>query len=120
MTRSQNLSIVSSCKAPLWECEELHTERAPEGQWLDAQPHPVFAPDGESFLLLAAVQEGDQEHFTHIKQITPGTQRRAVLSFGRYEVSGLTFGWNLKAGNLTLDLSSRFSKFNLSQNENII
>ncbi|KOX73169.1 Dipeptidyl peptidase 4 [Melipona quadrifasciata] len=86
MTRSQNLSVVSACRAPTWECEETHSERAPEGQWLDAQPHPLFAPDGDSFLLLASVQEGDKEHFTHIKHVTLTQQRIAVLSHGRYEV----------------------------------
>lgn len=86
MTRSQNLSLVTACRAPMWECEETHSERAPEGQWLDAQPHPLFAPDGDSFLLLAAVQEGDKEHFTHIKHVTLTQQRIAVLSHGRYEV----------------------------------
>jgi len=83
----QNLSLVSACHAPSWECEETHSERAPEGLWLDAQPHPIFAPDGDSFLLLAAVQEGDKEHFTHIKHVTLTQQRIAVLSHGRYEVS---------------------------------
>lgn len=87
MTRSQNLSLISACRAPTWECEETHSERAPEGQWLDAQPHPLFAPDGDSFLLLASVQEGDKEHFTHIKHVTLTQQRIAVLSHGRYEVS---------------------------------
>lgn len=86
MTRSQNLSLVSACRAPTWECEETHSERAPEGQWLDAQPHPLFSPDGDSFLLLASVQEGDKEHFTHIKHVTLTQQRIAVLSHGRYEV----------------------------------
>lgn len=83
----QNLSVVSACHAPTWECEETHSERAPEGLWLDAQPHPLFAPDGDSFLLLATVQEGDKEHFTHIKHVTLTQQRIAVLSHGRYEVS---------------------------------
>ncbi|KAK0093108.1 hypothetical protein PV326_014278 [Microctonus aethiopoides] len=87
MTRSQNLSVISACCAPNWECEETHSERAPEGQWLDAQPHPLFSPDGDSFLMLAAVQEGGQEHFTHIKHVTLTQQRIAVLSHGRYEVS---------------------------------
>lgn len=84
----QNLSIVSACRAPTWECEETHVERAPEGLWLEAQPHPLFSPDGDSFLFLATVQEGDKEHFTHIKHVTLTQQRIAVLSHGRYEVSG--------------------------------
>ncbi|XP_015515915.1 inactive dipeptidyl peptidase 10 isoform X1 [Neodiprion pinetum] len=96
MTRSQNLSVVSGCHAPSWNCEETHSERAPEGQWLDAQPHPVFAPDGDSFLLLAAVQEGSQEHFTHIKHVTLTQQRIAVISHGRYEVSKI-LAWDTQA-----------------------
>ncbi|KAH0946792.1 hypothetical protein HN011_002559 [Eciton burchellii] len=96
MTRMQNLSLVSACRAPSWECEETHSERAPEGLWLDAQPHPLFAPDGDSFLLLAAVQEGDKEHFTHIKHVTLTQQRIAVLSHGRYEVSEI-LAWDTKA-----------------------
>ncbi|XP_029660600.1 dipeptidyl aminopeptidase-like protein 6 isoform X1 [Formica exsecta] len=95
MTRMQNLSLVSACRAPTWECEETHSERAPEGQWLDAQPHPLFAPDGDSFLLLATVQEGDKEHFTHIKHITLTQQRIAVLSHGPYEVSEI-LAWDTK------------------------
>ncbi|XP_025072942.1 dipeptidyl aminopeptidase-like protein 6 [Pogonomyrmex barbatus] len=96
MTRMQNLSMVSACRAPTWECEETHSERAPEGLWLDAQPHPLFAPDGDSFLLLAMVQEGDKEHFTHIKHVTLTQQRIAVLSHGRYEVSEI-LAWDTKA-----------------------
>lgn len=50
----------------------------------------MFAPDGDSFLLLASVQEGDKEHFTHIKHVTLTQQRIAVLSHGRYEVNILS------------------------------
>ncbi|XP_011168172.2 inactive dipeptidyl peptidase 10 isoform X2 [Solenopsis invicta] len=96
MTRMQNLSIVSACRAPTWECEETHVERAPEGLWLEAQPHPLFSPDGDSFLFLATVQEGDKEHFTHIKHVTLTQQRIAVLSHGRYEVSEI-LAWDTKA-----------------------
>ncbi|KAF7996285.1 hypothetical protein HCN44_001917 [Aphidius gifuensis] len=108
MTRSQNLSVVSACRSPKWECEETHTERAPEGQWLDAQPHPVFSPNGDSFLLLAAVQEGGQEHFTHIKHVELTQQRIAVLSHGRYEVSEI-LAWDTRAS-LVYYLGSRERK----------
>lgn len=66
-----------------------HSERAPEKEWLDMVQHPVFSPDGDSFLLLAGIQESDTEHFTHIKHVTITQQRIAVLSHGRYEVSVL-------------------------------
>ncbi|KAK6623027.1 hypothetical protein RUM43_008879 [Polyplax serrata] len=86
MNRAQNLSIVSACVSPNWTCIETHVERAPENTWLDVQPQPFFSPDGDSFLLLAAVQEGAHDHFTHIKHVTLKQQRMAVLSHGRYEV----------------------------------
>ena len=65
---------------------QTHAERAPENTWLDIQQHPIFSPDGDSFLLMAPVQEGSAEHYTHIKHITLTQQRLAVLSHGKYEV----------------------------------
>ncbi|XP_055534816.1 inactive dipeptidyl peptidase 10 isoform X3 [Wyeomyia smithii] len=86
MSRSQNMSLVATCCSPAWKCEERHSERAPENEWLDILPHPVFAPDGDSFLIMAGVQETGTEHFTHIKHVTMTQQRIAVISHGRYEV----------------------------------
>lgn len=67
---------------------QTHQERAPENEWLDIQPHPVFSQDGDSFLLLAGIQETGTEHFTHIKHVTITQQRMSVISHGRYEVRG--------------------------------
>lgn len=93
MTRAQNLSIISTCFAPLWECSETHSERAPENEWLDILQHPVFSPDGDSFLQLASIQETGTEHFTHIKHVTITQQRISVISHGRYEqVAVVTHG----------------------------
>ncbi|PSN56674.1 hypothetical protein C0J52_00051 [Blattella germanica] len=87
MNRAQNVSIITSCRAPNWTCFETHTERASEDTWLDVQPHPVYTADGESFLLLASIKEGAHNHFTHIKHVTPSQQRIAVLTHGSYEVT---------------------------------
>lgn len=105
MNRAQNLSIVTTCLAPNWTCLEvssifpsrkkliqicfhnqIHTERPSDQGWLDIQEHPVFSPDGDSFLMLAAVQEGNTETYTHIKHITVTQQHIAVLSHGPHEV----------------------------------
>ncbi|XP_018325145.1 inactive dipeptidyl peptidase 10 isoform X2 [Agrilus planipennis] len=87
MNRPQNLSLVSTCFAPNWTCIEIHAERAAENSWLEIQEHPVFSSDGESILLLAAVQEGNTDTFTHIKHVTLSQQHIAVLSHGRLEVT---------------------------------
>ncbi|XP_023716434.1 inactive dipeptidyl peptidase 10 [Cryptotermes secundus] len=86
MNRPQNISIITSCRAPNWTCFETHAERASEDTWLDVQPHPLYTADGESFLLLASIKEGAYNHFTHIKHVTPSQQRIAVLTHGSYEV----------------------------------
>ncbi|KAF5307855.1 hypothetical protein FQR65_LT06587 [Abscondita terminalis] len=93
MNRAQNLSIISACSEPDWICVEKYTERAAEDAWLDIQEHPVFSPDGNSFLLLAPVQEGSIETYTHIKHVTLAQQRIAVLSHGRLEVTEI-LDWN--------------------------
>ncbi|XP_034669509.1 dipeptidyl peptidase 4 isoform X1 [Drosophila subobscura] len=87
MGRSQNYSVITTCsKLQNWDCLEIHSERAPEDEWLDIFPHPIFSSDGNSFLLLASIQESGHEHFTHIKHITISQQRISVISHGRYEV----------------------------------
>lgn len=86
MNRAQNVSIISSCQASTqWICNETHAERAMDDMWLDVQPHPVFSPDGQSYMLLAAVQEGPSI-YTHIKHVTLQQQRIAVISHGPYHV----------------------------------
>lgn len=66
---------------------QTHSERAPEDEWLDILPHPIFSPDGDNFLMLASIQETGTEHFTHIKHVTITQQRISVISHGRYEVN---------------------------------
>ncbi|XP_055386032.1 inactive dipeptidyl peptidase 10 isoform X2 [Condylostylus longicornis] len=95
LSRSQNFSIISTCFAPQWNCFETHSERAPEDEWLDIVPHPVFSPDGDSFLTLASIQETGTEHFTHIKHVTITQQRISVISHGRYEVQKI-LSWDTK------------------------
>ncbi|VEN35413.1 unnamed protein product [Callosobruchus maculatus] len=91
INRPQNLSIISSCLAPNWTCIETHGERALEKAWLEIQAHPVFSPDGDSFLMLAPVREGSRETYTHIKHVTVTRQHIAVLSHGRHEVTKILY-----------------------------
>ncbi|XP_070134528.1 dipeptidyl peptidase 4 isoform X2 [Drosophila bipectinata] len=104
MGRSQNYSVIATCSKMdnwkcieviyflkleaenIWTCMQVHSERAAEDEWLDIFPHPVFSSDGNSFLLLASVQESGHDHFTHIKHVTISQRRISVISHGRYEV----------------------------------
>ncbi|XP_043862780.1 uncharacterized protein LOC120457838 isoform X1 [Drosophila santomea] len=88
MGRSQNYSVISLCsKVNDWNCLEVHSERAPEDEWLDIFPHPVFSSDGSSFLFLANIQESENYQFRHIKHVTISQRRISVISHGRYEVT---------------------------------
>ena len=49
--------------------------------WLETQPHPVFATDGQSYLLLAPVQSGSR-YFTQIKHVTQSDKHVRVISYG--------------------------------------
>ncbi|XP_065218302.1 inactive dipeptidyl peptidase 10 isoform X2 [Planococcus citri] len=86
MSRVQNFSIVCYCEAPSWKCVEQHIEQAPNNMWLEIQHHPVFAPDGQSYLLLAPVQENGIHYYTQIKHVTLEDKHILTISHGHYEV----------------------------------
>ncbi|KAI8427643.1 hypothetical protein MSG28_002118 [Choristoneura fumiferana] len=87
MNRAQNLTVYSSCYAPNWTCTETHSEKATDEPWLEVHQQPVYSEDGSAFLLLAAVQEGGGQYYTHIKHVDVERQRLAVLSHGKVEVA---------------------------------
>ncbi|XP_061377760.1 inactive dipeptidyl peptidase 10 isoform X1 [Danaus plexippus] len=87
MNRAQNLTVYSSCYAPNWTCTETHSEKATDEPWLEVHQRPVYSEDGSAFLLLAAVQEGGGQYYTHIKHVDVLRQRIAVLSHGKVEVA---------------------------------
>lgn len=80
--KTRSSCVLLRCLSP----PQTHQERAPENEWLDIAPHPVYSQDCDSFLLLAGIQETGTEHFTHIKHVTITQQRMSVISHGRYEV----------------------------------
>ncbi|KAJ2944629.1 hypothetical protein O0L34_g3981 [Tuta absoluta] len=87
MNRAQNLTVYSSCYAPNWTCIETHSEKAGDEPWLEVHQQPVYDDDGTAFLLLAGVQEGGGQYYTHIKHVDVVRQRIAVLSHGKVEVA---------------------------------
>ncbi|CAH2066381.1 unnamed protein product, partial [Iphiclides podalirius] len=104
MSRAQNLTVYSSCYAPNWTCTETHSEKATDEPWLEVHQKPVYSEDGSAFLLLAAVQEGGGQYYTHIKHVDVLRQRMAVLSHGRVEVAEI-LAWD-QINNLVYYLGS--------------
>lgn len=66
---------------------QTHSEKATDEPWLEVHEQPVYSEDGSAFLLLAAVQEGGGQYYTHIKHVDVLRQRMAVLSHGKVEVA---------------------------------
>lgn len=66
---------------------QTHSEKATDEPWLEVHQRPVYSEDGGAFLLLAAVQEGGGQYYTHIKHVDVIRQRIAVLSHGKVEVA---------------------------------
>ncbi|GBP23129.1 Inactive dipeptidyl peptidase 10 [Eumeta japonica] len=87
MNRAQNLTVYGTCTTGNWSCVEDHSEKATEEPWLEVHQQPVYSEDGSSFLLLAAVQEGGGQYYTHIKHVDVQRRRMAVLSHGKVEVA---------------------------------
>lgn len=53
--------------------------------WLEVQHHPVFADDGQCYLLLGLVQENGQQYFTQIKHVTLEDQHIRIITYGRHD-----------------------------------
>ncbi|XP_041976743.1 inactive dipeptidyl peptidase 10 isoform X2 [Aricia agestis] len=109
MNRAQNLTVYSSCYAPNWTCTETHSEKATDEPWLEVHQEPVYSADGGAFLLLAAVQEGGGQYYTHIKHVDVLRQRMAVLSHGKVEVAEI-LAWD-QENHLVYYLGVSYEKF---------
>lgn len=89
---------------------QTHAEKATEEPWLEVHQKPVYSEDGSAFLLLAGVQEGGGQYYTHIKHIDVLRQRIAVLSHGKVEV------FEILAWDQENHLVYYLGKFNLNSN----
>ncbi|XP_063230556.1 inactive dipeptidyl peptidase 10-like [Bacillus rossius redtenbacheri] len=89
MNRRQNVSTTSVCREPLWMCEDVHTERAGEGGWVDVQQPPLFSSDGLAFLALLPVLDGDNGRFQHVCHVTVASKQVTALTHGAFQVTQL-------------------------------
>ncbi|CAG0882323.1 unnamed protein product [Cyprideis torosa] len=93
MNRAQKMSVISTCKPPVWICEELHTERAQEKGWVDFYIPPIFFPDGTEALMISQVQDADFGFFRHVNYINVTSKRIRPITHGQFEVTSIV-GWN--------------------------
>ncbi|XP_065353279.1 inactive dipeptidyl peptidase 10-like isoform X2 [Cloeon dipterum] len=89
MNRRQNLSIISICSEPSWECEDSHTERQTGRGWVDLYEAPLFSEDSTSYVIRLPVLDGESGKFQHINQIFINPKRLSPLTHGTFEVTSI-------------------------------
>ncbi|KAJ1526921.1 hypothetical protein ONE63_008469 [Megalurothrips usitatus] len=87
MNRPQNLSIISICKSPTWACVETQRVSNEGRGWVDAQPPPLFAPDGNNYVTMAPVRDGAAGFYRHIVHVNITRKRVVPLTHGKFEVA---------------------------------
>ncbi|XP_046386963.1 inactive dipeptidyl peptidase 10-like isoform X2 [Ischnura elegans] len=101
MNRRQNVSIISVCKGPLWNCDDAHTEKVKGNSgWVDAMEAPIFIPPAEAdadedpppFVARLPVLDGNAGNFHHVVLVeynpngASGNRKTTPLTHGMYEV----------------------------------
>uniref|UniRef100_A0AAR5PBW8 Venom dipeptidyl peptidase 4 n=2 Tax=Dendroctonus ponderosae TaxID=77166 RepID=A0AAR5PBW8_DENPD len=86
LNRPQNLSVVTICSSPKWDCKE--TQRiSSEGQgWVDMGDSPVFGTDSSNYITIAPVRDGPAGTFRHAVSVNIPKKRTIPLTHGRFEV----------------------------------
>ncbi|XP_059485201.1 inactive dipeptidyl peptidase 10-like isoform X3 [Neocloeon triangulifer] len=96
MNRRQNMSVVSICSAPSWQCEDSHVERQVGRGWVELYEAPLFAEDGASYVVRLPVLDGDAGRFQHVNQISVAAKRVTALTHGTYEVTSI-LAWDAES-----------------------
>ncbi|XP_049834245.1 inactive dipeptidyl peptidase 10-like isoform X2 [Schistocerca gregaria] len=87
LNRRQNVSVISICRAKVWNCEQTHLEQS--STWLEPGEAPLFSPDGSTYVTVLPVQEADLGSYPHVVQVETDTQRATTLTQGAFEVTSI-------------------------------
>ncbi|RZF33294.1 hypothetical protein LSTR_LSTR007639 [Laodelphax striatellus] len=87
LNRAQNVSMVTICKSPMWFCQETQRISGEGSGWVDAPETPLFSPDGNVYLTLAPVRDGQAGFYRHIVSVNIPKKRMLPLTHGTFEVS---------------------------------
>ncbi|KAI4494363.1 hypothetical protein M0802_009046 [Mischocyttarus mexicanus] len=94
LTRTQNLSVVTICKSPMWHCQEIQRINSDEHGWVDTPPEaPLFSANGTSYISISPISDGHAGSFKHIVLVNVLRKTQTSLTHGRFEVVKI-LGWN--------------------------
>ncbi|XP_017855027.1 inactive dipeptidyl peptidase 10 isoform X1 [Drosophila busckii] len=89
LNRPQNISAVSVCKSPSFECEETHRVSGDGRGWVDTVAVPLFAANGSVYVAISPMRDGSFGYFRHIVRVDVDNNRVLPLTHGPYEVNRL-------------------------------
>ncbi|XP_063388192.1 inactive dipeptidyl peptidase 10 isoform X2 [Cydia fagiglandana] len=91
LTRTQNLSVVSVCKSPMWYCQELYRITSGLDSWVESAPAPLWSAGGGALVTLAPIRDGPAGLFRHIVRAEHNAHgpRALPLTHGSFDVVNL-------------------------------
>ncbi|CAH0551631.1 unnamed protein product [Brassicogethes aeneus] len=87
LNRPQNLSVVTICTSPKWDCKETQRIVSDGHGWVDMGDSPVFGTDSTNYITIAPVRDGPAGNFRHAVSVNIPKRRIIPLTHGRYEVA---------------------------------
>jgi dipeptidyl aminopeptidase/acylaminoacyl peptidase len=87
MNRVQNISTISLCQGPVWNCNHTITFLAEPNGWVELYDAPLFSSDGNYYLARLPVLEGEHGYYKHVCHIDVASKRNTPLTQGRFEVT---------------------------------
>ncbi|KAL1513944.1 hypothetical protein ABEB36_003282 [Hypothenemus hampei] len=86
LNRPQNLSVVSICSSPKWDCKETQRITSEDHAWVDMGDNPIFGTDSTNYIIIAPVRDGPAGTFRHAVSVNIPKKRTIPLTHGRFEV----------------------------------
>ncbi|XP_060807147.1 inactive dipeptidyl peptidase 10 [Amyelois transitella] len=88
LTRTQNLSVVSVCKSPMWYCQEVYRITSGSEGWVESAPAPLWSAGGGALVTLAPIRDGPAGLFRHIVRTEHNAHgpRALPLTHGSFDV----------------------------------
>ncbi|XP_048484052.1 inactive dipeptidyl peptidase 10 [Plutella xylostella] len=88
LTRTQNLSVVSVCKSPMWYCQEVYRITSGTDGWVESAPSPLWSAGGGALVTLAPVRDGPAGLFRHVIRAEHNSHgpRALPLTHGSFDV----------------------------------
>ncbi|XP_072379446.1 inactive dipeptidyl peptidase 10 isoform X2 [Diabrotica undecimpunctata] len=87
LNRPQNLSVITICSSPKWDCRETQRITSDGHGWVDMSDSPVFGTDSSNYITIAPVRDGPAGTFRHAVAVNIPKRRFIPLTHGRYEVT---------------------------------